>query len=94
MSRIAFPLLPATIGFCVAISLCGYAFYLTSHHEIGSSVLFVALCPPSIMAMSLDNAGAVGGLVGWLFIAFANAGFYALIWAIVPFRRVRDGQHE
>jgi hypothetical protein len=46
------------------------------------------------MAMALDKAGAVGGLVGWLFIAFTNAGFYALTWAILPFRRVQDNHHE
>ncbi len=85
MSRVSFPVIPAIVGFGVGVALCAYAFYLTSHREIDNSVLFVVLCPPSILAMALDNAGAVAGLVGWLFIAFANAGFYALIWTMLPF---------
>jgi hypothetical protein len=94
MSRISFPLTPAIIGFCVGIGLCGYAFYLTAHREIGSPFLFLLLCPPSILAMALDNAGALGALVGWLFISFANAGFYALIWTLLPLRRAQDSHHE
>jgi hypothetical protein len=94
MSRVTFPLPAAIAGFCVGIAMGGYAFYLTSHREIGNSLLFVVLCPPSIMAMALDNAGTVGTLVGWLFIAFVNAGFYALLWAILPFRRVQNSHHE
>jgi hypothetical protein len=94
MSRISFPLTPAIIGFCVGIGLCGYAFYLTAHREIGSPFLFLLLCPPSILAMALDNAGAVGGLLGWLFIALANAGFYSLIWAMLPLHRAQNGRVE
>jgi hypothetical protein len=88
MSRVSFPLRAAIAGFCVGIALCGYAFYLTSHHETGSPFLFLVLCPPSIAAIALDNAGVVGGLVGWLFISFANADFYAFIWEI--FRSISD----
>jgi hypothetical protein len=82
MSGSSFPLRAAIIGFCVGIALCGYTFYLTSHHEIGSPFFFLVLCPPSIAAIALDNAGVVGGLIGWLFISFANAGFYSFVWAI------------
>jgi len=66
----------AAVGFVVAVTLCAYTFYLTSHHRIGNELLFIGLCPPSIAAIALDNAGVAGGLVGWLFIAVANAALY------------------
>jgi hypothetical protein len=66
-------------GFAIAEVLCAYAFYLTSHHQIGNYALFLILCPPSIGAMALDNAGIVGGLIGWFLISLENAVIYGLI---------------
>jgi len=62
----------AATGFLIGVTLGAYAFYLTSHQRIGNMLLFIALCPPSLSAMALDNAGLVGGLVAWLFIAVEN----------------------
>jgi hypothetical protein len=83
MARHSLPLSFALIGFCVGIALCGYAFYLTSHQRIGNEFFFLILCPPSILALGLDNAGVLGGLVGWLFISFINAGVYAFVGALL-----------
>jgi hypothetical protein len=63
----------------VAAALGIYAFYLTAHQQIGNAALFLILCPPSIGAMALDNAGALGGIIGWLIISIANAALYAVI---------------
>jgi len=83
MAKYSFPLRFAILGFCVGIALCGYTFYLTSHQRIGNEFLFLILCPPSILAMALDNAGVFGGVVGWLFISFINSAFYALVGALL-----------
>lgn len=69
----------AAAGFVVGLGLCRYAFYLTSHHQIGNPLVFIILCPPSIGAIALDNAGVLGGIVGWVFISMANAGLYFLL---------------
>jgi hypothetical protein len=66
----------ALAGFMIAIALGVYAFYLTSHRRIGNEALFLFLCPPSIGAMALDNAGILGGIIGWLIIAMGNALLY------------------
>jgi hypothetical protein len=67
----------ALIGFLIGAALCAYTFYLTSHRQIGDMVLFLVLCPPSLGALALDNAGVLGGIIGWVLISLANAGLYA-----------------
>jgi hypothetical protein len=69
-------------GFVIGMALCGYTFYLTSHHLIGSTAVFLVLCPPSIGAMALDNAGVIGGIVGWFSISFVNGALYLAIGAL------------
>jgi hypothetical protein len=69
----------AVVGFVAGEVLCGYAFYLTAHHRIGNEALFLILCPASMTAMGLDNAGVVGGLIGWFFISLVNACLYGLV---------------
>ena len=73
----------AAAGFIVGMCLCGYAFYLTSHHQIGNSLVFIILCPPSVGAMALDNAGVLGGIEGWVFISAVNCGLYSLLGLFV-----------
>jgi hypothetical protein len=73
----------AAAGFAVGMGLCGYAFYLTSRHQIGNAFLFVVLCPPSIGAMALDSAGVFEGIVGWVFISAMNSGLYSLMGLFV-----------
>lgn len=73
----------ALFGFMIAIALWAYAFYLTAHHLIGNKALFLILCPPSIMAIGLDNAGVFGGIIGWLIIAIGNAVLYAAIGIVL-----------
>ena len=77
--RTKFALGFALVGFAIGIALCGYAFYMTSHGRTGSLALFLILCPPSIGAMALDNAGLLGGIIGWILISVENAGLYALV---------------
>jgi hypothetical protein len=69
----------AIVGFAIGMTLCGYAFYTTSHGRSSNLALFLILCPPSIGAMALDNAGLLGGIIGWIFISAENAGLYALV---------------
>jgi hypothetical protein len=69
----------AVFGFTIATGLCGYAFYLSAHHLIGNTALFLILCPPSLGAIGLDNAGVLGGIIGWLIIAIVNLHLYAAI---------------
>jgi hypothetical protein len=59
--------------------LCAYAFYLTSHLQMGSPILFLILCPSSILSLALDNAGVTGGILGWLLISALNAALYAAV---------------
>ena len=67
------------VGFLVGVMLGTYAFYLTSHQRMGDERLFIGLCPPSIGAMALDNAGVVGGVVGWLGISIENGALYGAV---------------
>jgi len=41
--------------------------------------VYLLLCPPSFGAMALDNAGVVGGLIGWFLISLMNAALYGAI---------------
>jgi hypothetical protein len=50
------------------------------------------LCPSSILALGLDDASALVGLLGWLLIALRNAVLYAAIG--VPFGVERGHQSE
>jgi len=77
----------AVCGFMIAVALWVYAGYLathlTTHHLIGNEALFLILCPPSIGAMGLDNAGVLGGLIGWLIIAIVDIHLYAEIGIVL-----------
>jgi hypothetical protein len=77
ITRGQFVLRFAFSGFMIAAALGIYAFYLSSHHQVGNAVLFILLCPPSISSVALDNAGVIGGIIGWFFIAGCNAVIYA-----------------
>jgi hypothetical protein len=81
--KVTLPLGFGITGFLVGMALCGYAFYLTSHNQNAEMGLFLILCPPSILSMALDNAGTLVGILAWLFISFCNAGFYALMGAVL-----------
>jgi len=69
----------AVVGFVVGEALCASTFYLTSHELVGTAVMFLALCPPSIAALGLDNAGPVRAVIGWQFIAVLNAALYSAV---------------
>ena len=79
MTKRKFALGFAVVGFMIGMALCRFAFYLTSHRRIGSEALFLILCPPSIGATALDNAGVLGGIVGWIFISVENAALWAFV---------------
>jgi hypothetical protein len=69
-------------GFLIGAALCAYTFYVTSSHYKGgppSIAVYLLLCPPSFGAMALDNAGSIGGLIGWFFISLMNAALYGAI---------------
>jgi hypothetical protein len=70
----------AAVGFVVGEALCVSTFYLTSHELVGNEVLFfLALCPPSIASLGLDNAGPVRAVIWWKFLAAANAALYGAV---------------
>jgi hypothetical protein len=72
----------ALLGFSVAVLLAFLAYYETSGSDHGRHIndwVFLALCPPSIAALGLENASAIGGLMAWLQIALMNAGLYAAV---------------
>ena len=72
-----------TEGLTIGGALGAYAFYLTSHHQIGNEALFLVLCPPSIGALALDNAGLLGGIIGWIITSIENAALYAAVGFVV-----------
>lgn len=76
-----FALKAASLGFAIAILLCGLTFYAnrSGNKLVLNQYAVLAICPPSIASIALDNAGPVGGVVGWFFIAIENAALYALI---------------
>jgi hypothetical protein len=69
-------------GFLIGAALCAYTFYVTSSHHGGGPppiALYLVLCPASLFSMALDNAGILGGLIGWFFISLMNAALYGAI---------------
>jgi|HubBroStandDraft_3_1064219.scaffolds.fasta_scaffold804238_1 hypothetical protein len=70
------------LGFGAVGFLIGVALYVASSHDRGiplPAAVYLVLCPASFFAMALDNAGVVGGLIGWFFISLMNAALYAAI---------------
>jgi hypothetical protein len=76
-------------GFGIGVVLFRYTLYLTSHQRIGNMALFLILCPPSVSAMALDNAGVIGGLIAWLMISLENAFLYGLVGVLIGAAIVR-----
>ena len=68
----------ATGGFVVCWILLAYSFYAHAHHQIPNTKIFLTLCPPSIIALGLDNSPTLVGLFGWLIIGLMNAISYAI----------------
>ena len=68
----------AACGFLICGILLGYSVYAHTHHQIPNTKIFLTLCPPSIIALGLDNASALVGLLGWLLIGLMNAISYAI----------------
>ena len=58
--------------------LLGYSVYAHTHHQMPNTKIFLTLCPPSIIALGLDNASELVGLLGWLVIGLMNAISYAI----------------
>jgi hypothetical protein len=81
-TRTKFALGFGAAGFLIGAALCAYTFYVTSSHYKGGPppiALYLVLCPASFFSMAMDNAGVVGGLVGWFFISLMNAALYGAI---------------
>jgi hypothetical protein len=81
-TRTKFALGFGVTGFLIGIALCAYTFFMTSSRYTGGPPpisLYLFLCPASFAAMALDNAGVVGGLIGWFFISLINAALYGAI---------------
>lgn len=69
----------AAVGFLIGEILCGYTFYANSHANVPiNEDLYLVLCPPSIGGMALENAGVIGGIIGWLGFSIMNALLYGI----------------
>jgi hypothetical protein len=68
----------AACGFLICCVLLAYSVYAHAHHQMPNTKIFLTLCPASIMALGLDNASVLVGLLGWLLIGFMNAVSYAI----------------
>jgi hypothetical protein len=70
-------------GFLVGAILCACTFYWNSKPARAEppipDAVYLLLCPPSLASMALDNAGTVGGLIGWFLISLENSVVYGLI---------------
>lgn len=80
-----FSLRLALLGFILAWALL--AACTCSHHAadccFSHSAWLLALCPPSIISISLDDASPAVGLFWWFVISVANALLYGLIGVLV-----------
>ena len=73
----------AAVGFVMPWVLL---IYYGVAHRMGhypSTTPLICLCPTSIMALGLDNASLLVGLLGWLCIALSNAVLYAIPGVLV-----------
>ena len=68
----------AGVGFVLPWLLLTY--YGIAHHLGGhpNTAPLLFLCPSSIMALGLDQASLLVGILGWLMISFSNAVLYAV----------------
>jgi len=68
----------AVTGFAMAWFLL--AVYAVAHYlKLNPSSMPLAyLCPASIMALGIDSASLLIGLLGWLFISISNAVLYSV----------------
>ena len=64
------------VGFAVGPILLGL--WLLAGKSDNFQTVFLILCPPSIMALGLDNAGTVSAVFGWLIICSFNALLYGV----------------
>ena len=80
-TRTKFALGFGVLGFLLGATLGAFTFYWNSlpGHGIPSIAVYLILCPPSFASMALDNAGIVGGIIGWFIISLANAVLYGLV---------------
>jgi len=60
-------------------------YYAIAHHLGGhpSTKPLLYPCPSAIMALGLDNASLIVGLIGWLVISLGNAVLYAIPGLVV-----------
>jgi hypothetical protein len=72
-------------GFIIAwlVVLFGMAVGRLGGNPARFTMLYLWLCPTSIMALALDSATPLEGLVGWLLIALSNAVLYSIVGAVV-----------
>ena len=73
----------AVTGFAMAWFLL--AVYAVAHYlKLNPSSMSLAyLCPASILALGLDSASWLVGLLGWLFISLSNAALYSIVGILV-----------
>jgi hypothetical protein len=73
----------AAVGFLMTwmlFALHGIASHMNVHL---SSDLLAYLCPTSIVALGLDSASFIVGMLGWLIISLTNAALYSIIGIVV-----------
>ncbi len=72
----------ALAGFVIGAALGVYTF-LTNRSGIAADATIFILCPPSLGAIGLDNAGFMAGIIGWVGISAMNAAWYGAIGLLI-----------
>ena len=82
------PIELAACGFAVTICMFLYLEFVNMDSSVAGALLLV-LCPASLMSVIFIDFSdrSVELFVGWLIIAFCNAGLYALVGVLI--RKVR-----
>lgn len=78
MTPAKFAATTAVLGFVIAVGLARLAFSGVPWSAKFTWV-FLVLCPPSIGAISLDNASRMLSVLAWFLFALTNAGLYAVV---------------
>jgi hypothetical protein len=78
----------AMFGFAITASFVSYQLLTDAqsvlHRDTSFMLLFIALCPPSLLSMAIDaEVGTNGFYFLWTVIALMNAGLYAGIRILI-----------
>ena len=83
-------LIGAGLGFCLALFMSEFAYYVNSHHlGYELSVLYLCLAPTSIVLIVTEGATPLGVAVIVLIFALSNALIYGFVFFVIG--KIWDG---